>query len=145
MIHMKTMIMGSVGLFIFALICYSCQDSASIEFRQYYAAGSLVYYSNCQNCHGDKGQGLAGLIPPLTDPAYLKASHALLACAVNYGLKGKLVIAGRTFDGEMPADALSPIEIAQVLTYVTNSFGNKMGVVTNDDVVAALGKCTAKR
>ena len=57
------------------------------------------------------------------------------------GLKGKTTIAGKDFDGAMPAAGLTPIEIAQVVTYVGNSFGNKLGVVTGDDVGVALRKC----
>jgi mono/diheme cytochrome c family protein len=56
-------------------------------------------------------------------------------------LKGKITIAGKDFDGAMPAAGLTPIEIAQVVTYVGNSFGNKLGVVTGDDIGVALAKC----
>jgi mono/diheme cytochrome c family protein len=137
---MKIKVIGGICLLLVALV-YSCQSDGSIEFRQYYTAGSLVYQSHCQNCHGAKGEGLAGLIPPLTDTLSIKARKNTLSCIVQNGLGGPLKAAGKTFDGQMPAANLSPIEVAQVLTYVTNSFGNKLGVTTDDDVNADLKKC----
>jgi mono/diheme cytochrome c family protein len=137
---MKIRIIACICLLLSALV-YSCQSDGSIEFKQYYSAGNLVYQSHCQNCHGDKGEGLASLIPPLTDTSSLKRYRTKLPCIVQNGLKGKIIIAGKNFDGAMPAPGLTPIEIAQVVTYVGNSFENKLGVVTGDDVGVALSKC----
>lgn len=137
---MKTGIIACICFLLLALI-YSCQNDGSIEFKRYYSAGALVYQSRCQNCHGAKGEGLAALIPPLTDTSLLKKYKSKLPCIVQNGLKGKITIAGKDFDGAMPAAGLTPIEIAQVVTYVGNSFGNKLGVVTGDDVGVALAKC----
>jgi hypothetical protein len=83
-------------------VIISCNEQ-DIEFNRYYAAGATVYQTHCQNCHGDKGQGLAALIPPLTDSVYLKANKHLLACYLQNGLKGKINIHGKEFEGEMPA------------------------------------------
>ena len=137
---MKTGIIICICLLLSALI-YSCQNDSSIEFKQYYSAGASVYQSHCQNCHGLKGEGLAALIPPLTDTSSLKHYKAKLPCIMQNGLKGKITVAGKDFDGTMPAAGLTPIEIAQVVTYIGNSFGNKLGVVTGDDVGVALAKC----
>jgi mono/diheme cytochrome c family protein len=137
---MKIGIIACICLLLSALI-YSCQSDGSIEFKQYYSAGSQVYQAHCQNCHGAKGEGLAALIPPLTDTSSLKRYQTKLPCIIQNGLKGKITITGKDFDGTMPAAGLTPIEIAQVVTYVGNSFGNKLGVVTGDDVGVALGKC----
>jgi mono/diheme cytochrome c family protein len=137
---MKLCIISGICFLLFGLI-YSCQSESSIEFNRYYADGAIVYETHCQNCHGSKGEGLGALIPPLTDAAYLKTNRALLACDIKYGLKAKITIANKQFDDEMPADNLSPIEIAQALTYTANSFGNKLGLINDDEVNAGLGKC----
>jgi mono/diheme cytochrome c family protein len=138
---MKVKIIGGICLLLFALI-YSCQSDESIEYSRYYSAGVLVYQSHCQNCHGDKGQGLNGLIPPLTDTLYIKSHKSTLACQLKNGLIGKIIISNATFDDKMPATDLSPIEMAQVITYVTNSFGNKQGIFTDDQVQTALNNCS---
>jgi len=137
---MKLKIIGSICL-IFVALVYSCQSDASIEFNRYYSSGNMVYQNHCQNCHGAKGEGLADLIPPLTDTAMLKNYSIALPCIIKTGLKAEIKVSGKSFDGEMPAANLSPIEIAQVVTYVTNSFGNKQGLTNSDQVGVDLGKC----
>ena len=119
----------------------SCQSDEQIEFERYYSAGSLVYQTRCQNCHGAHGEGLQALIPPLTDSIYFKANKEVLACVIKYGLNKKISIKNKAFEEKMPANNLSPIEIANVLTYITNSFGNKSVTVTNQQVEEDLAKC----
>ena len=122
-------------------VLVSCQDEKQLEFERYYSAGSLVYQQHCQNCHGAKGEGLQSLIPPLTDSIYLKNNKNSLACFVKFGLKEKITISNKVFEGSMPANELTPIEIAEVLTYVTNSFGNKIGTVNLDIISSNLAGC----
>ena len=128
-------------LFLFTVFIVSCQNDGQIEFTRYYSGGSAIYQARCQNCHGAKGEGLQQPIPPLTDSAYLKKNKNSLACFLKNGLKGEIRIHSKPFDGEMPADSLAPIEIAKVLTYVTNSFGNKSGTINLQQVQADLAKC----
>ena len=137
---MKFKIIAGIGFIILVLII-SCQSDEQIKFERYYTAGSLTYQTHCQNCHGAKGEGLNALIPPLTDPVFLKSNKSILACAVKYGFDKKISIAGKPFQEKMPANDLPPIEIANVLTYVTNSFGNKMGTVDEQQVENSLAKC----
>ncbi|ASU34092.1 c-type cytochrome [Mucilaginibacter xinganensis] len=127
----------------FALVAMvvSCQSDEIIEFNRYYVNGSTVYQVHCQNCHGAKGEGLQGLIPSLTDSAYLKNNREVLACFIKKGLKGNITINNKNYEGEMPPDDLAPLEIAQVLTYITNSFGNKMPTINTEKVNADLAKC----
>jgi hypothetical protein len=90
----------------------------------------------------DDGQGLAALIPPLTDTVFLKNNREKLACFIVFGLKDSIVINGKTFDGVMPAEKhLAPIDLAKLLTYVTNSFGNKQGIYEVAEVEKNLQKC----
>jgi mono/diheme cytochrome c family protein len=138
---MKFKIIGGI-LLMLSILIISCQSDEQLEFKRYYSAGSLVYQTHCQNCHGANGEGLQGLMPPLTDSVFLKTNKATLACFVKYGLKEKITISKRPFYSQMPpSDDLPPIEIANVLTYVTNSFGNNMGTINADQVAGDLGKC----
>lgn len=90
----------------------------------------------------DDGEGLEALIPPLTDTIYLKTNRDKLACFVAYGLKDTIVVNGKTYDGVMPAEThLAPIEIAKLLTYVTNAFGNNQGIYDLAEVEKNLRKC----
>jgi len=135
----KLWTIGIILILIMGVI--ACQNEQQIEFNRYYSAGAAVYQAHCQNCHGDNGQGLAALIPPLTDTAYLSKNKGLLPCFLQNGLKGEIKVNNKIFEGEMPASKLSPIEIAQVLTYITNSYGNKQKLISNDDVEKLLKNC----
>jgi len=131
------------AIFLLLILCVlaACQSEEQIEFERYYSAGSLVYQNKCQNCHGKEGEGLGGLIPPLTDSVYLKTNGSDLSCIVKYGLKGIIILSNKKFEGEMPPNGLAPIEIARVLTYVTNSFGNKSATITSGQVENDLKNC----
>jgi mono/diheme cytochrome c family protein len=131
-----TVLLAAIGLLV-----YSCQSEEQIEYMRYYSAGQALYKTKCQNCHGEQGQGLAALIPPLTDSVYLKANHAKLACYIQNGLNVPILVNGKAYNGQMPATGLAPMEIAQVLTYVRNSFGNKLGLHNVKQVECELKDC----
>jgi mono/diheme cytochrome c family protein len=138
---MKLKVIAALS-FLMAILVYSCQSEADITFGRYYSIGSVIYQGKCQNCHGKDGQGLSALMPPLTDSAYLRTNKTKLACFIKYGLQNKIVIVNKkAYEGDMPAQDLAPIEIAEVLTYVTNSFGNNMGLITGEQVEADLKAC----
>jgi len=141
---MKLKVIGGIGTVIVLLITamfISCQSDDQIEFNRYYSLGNVIYQGHCQNCHGARGEGLRSLIPSLTDASYLKTNKTILACLVKNGLKGKITIKNILFEGEMPPVDLPPVEIAGVLTYINNSFGNKTGTVTARQVELDLNNC----
>ncbi len=124
------------------ILFHSCQSEQAIRTAQYTVNGQKVYVTHCQNCHGAKGEGLGGLYPPLTDSTFLSKHREQLACMVKNGLSGPIEIHGKPFDTEMPANPrLTPIEIAYVLTYIGNSFGNSMGIFALEEVQQALENC----
>lgn len=131
-----------LGITALVAIIASCESNESLDFDRYYSTGSIVYQNHCQNCHGAHGEGLKALIPPLTDSAFLKKNLQLLPCLVKNGLKGKITIHQKEFDSQMPADTgLANIEIAQALTYITNSNGNKLGIFNVQMVTGDLQGC----
>lgn len=124
------------------IVLSACQSEEELTYSRYYVNGKGVYETHCENCHGKEGQGLAGLIPPLTDTVYLKKNRNRLACFIKYGLTSKIVINGQLFQGKMPADThLTNIDIAQAITYLTNSFGNKQGLYDVDATAKDLENC----
>lgn len=137
---MKIKIIIAIGL-VLLVINSACQNEGQLEFARYYSAGSLVYQSKCQNCHGKNGEGLLAMIPPLTDTAYLRTNKGNLACLIKNGVKGKFLLVGKPFEGNMPASGLNQVDIANVLTYVGNSFGNKLGTISIEEVNNNLMKC----
>ena len=100
-------------------------------------AGESVYQSTCSACHGAEGKGVEGAFPPLAGSDYLNADPKRGIHAVVKGLSGEITVNGKKFNSVMPAQALDDEKIANVLTYVLNSFGNKGGEVKPEDVAAA--------
>src|SRR5262249_13577723 len=71
------------------------------------------------------GQGLPGQIPPLARSDFLMANKERAVRAVLQGLTGEITVNGKKFNGQMiPLNYLSDEDIANVVTYVRNSFGN---------------------
>ncbi|WP_257668053.1 c-type cytochrome [Parapedobacter tibetensis] len=128
-------------------VLHSCQSEQAIRTAQYTVNGQKLYVAHCQNCHGTKGEGLGGLYPPLTDSIFLTNHREQLACMVKNGLSGPIAINNQVFDTEMPPNPqLTPIEIAYVLTYIGNSFGNDMDMFTLEEIQRSLETCsTANR
>jgi mono/diheme cytochrome c family protein len=113
-----------------------------VKYQRYYADGSQVYKVHCQNCHMADGKGLAQLIPPLTDSLYLIKNREKLVCFIVYGLNDSIKINGIVYDGKMPAEKhLAAIDLAKVLTYITNSFGNQQGIYDVKEVEKNLNNC----
>ncbi|RZM08419.1 MAG: cytochrome c [Pedobacter sp.] len=119
----------------------SCQSDEQIEYMRYYTGGYTLYQANCQNCHGKTGEGLSALMPPLTDTTFISLNRNKLPCYVKNGVSGMLKVSGKFYDNKMPPANLSPIEIAKVLTYVGNSFGNKQGLINVEEVGKSLKAC----
>jgi mono/diheme cytochrome c family protein len=95
--------------------------------------GEAKYKSVCAACHKPDGNGDTNPsqpYPPLAGSEWVagpQASPARLARIVLFGLQGQLAVKGKSFAGQMPAQgaAMKDYEIAAVITYVRNSFGNK--------------------
>jgi len=98
--------------------------------------GKKVYLSVCFACHLADGKGLPAVFPPLAGSDFLKADTNRAIRIVTKGLTGPVVVNGATFNNVMPPheSALSQDQIADVLTFVMNSFGNDLGTISTADV-----------
>jgi nitrite reductase (NO-forming) len=86
--------------------------------------GKRVFMQTCFACHQPDGRGLPGVFPPLAGSDFLKADRERPVRIVTKGLSGPVTVNGRAFNSVMPAQVLTDQQIADVLTYVTNSWGN---------------------
>ncbi len=98
------------------------------------ALGKNVFESNCLACHQANGEGIPKAFPPLAKSDFLNADHNRAIGIVLHGRSGPITVNGETYDSVMPAIALNNDQIANVLTYVLNSFGNNGGQVTGAQV-----------
>lgn len=97
--------------------------------------GKEVYLMNCLACHQADGSGVPNLNPTLVKTKWVLGSKAVLVHQIIKGSQGQVEIDGDTFNNAMPPlPHLTDQQIADVLTYVRNSFGNKASVVTPAEV-----------
>lgn len=98
--------------------------------------GKSVYMQTCFVCHQIEGQGVPGQIPPLAKSDFLAGlSKDDYIRGVLVGRSGQIVVNGKTYNGTMiPINYLSDEQIANVLTYVRNSFGNSGDAVKIEEV-----------
>ncbi|MBS1567196.1 MAG: cytochrome c [Bacteroidetes bacterium] len=111
------------------------------------ARGKTVYETVCLACHQADAAGVPNMNPTLIKTKWVLGNKTALATIVLKGLKGGEIVMGEdTFNNPMPAQEsmLTDQQIADVLTYVRNSFGNKASAVTVAEVKAArAGKAPA--
>ena len=96
--------------------------------------GHEVYNQVCAACHQPEGEGIAGVFPPLADSDYLNADPDRSIRAVVAGLSGPIRVNGVEYNGVMPAMNLSDEEVANVMTFVFNSWNNNKTEVSPEDV-----------
>lgn len=97
--------------------------------------GKAIYTQNCLTCHQADGAGVQNMNPPLIKTTYVLGDKTRLVKILLNGFNEDVEINGETYSNAMPAFAhLSNQQIADVLSYVRNNFGNKAPAVTVADV-----------
>ena len=96
--------------------------------------GKRVFMQTCFACHQPDGKGLLNIFPPLAGSDFLKADRERPIRIVTKGLTGPVTVNGNSFNNVMPPQVLTDQQIADVLTYVTNDWGNGGEPYTVDDV-----------
>ncbi|NJO02309.1 MAG: c-type cytochrome, partial [Bacteroidia bacterium] len=98
--------------------------------------GASLYARHCAGCHRPDGKGAEGMIPPLVATEWVTGSKDRLIYAVLNGLSEPIEVNGVNYDQEMPGFAtLSDEEVAAILSYIRQSFGNQAGIVTSAEIL----------
>jgi mono/diheme cytochrome c family protein len=111
----------------------------------YAAKGAKIYAAKCSGCHGPSGTGDGAAYPSLAGSEWVTGSTDRLAMVILNGLTGP-ISTGKTY-GVMPSQAqgLKDADLAHVMTYIRNSFGNKAGDVVTNEMAAAAMEISGKR
>ena len=105
--------------------------------------GEQVFKNACAMCHQTHGEGISGAFPPLAKSDYLmtiakQSDRSKLVEIILKGLSGTITVNGKTYNNVMtPISGLSDEDLAGVLTYVTNSFGNSAKPFTVEEISRA--------
>ena len=96
--------------------------------------GKLIYLNYCLICHQENGEGMSGVFPPLAGSDYLMKDIKRAIRTIIYGENGEISVNGITYFGDMPGQDLTDQEIADVVNYIQNSWGNKALEVRVEDI-----------
>jgi len=95
-------------------------------------------YAVCGGCHQGNGNGIPGQFPPLAGSEWVTGGTERLVRVVQHGLTGAITVKGQGFNmpgGMQPfGAAMSAQDLANVLTYIRNSWGNEGTMITQEMV-----------
>ena len=118
--------------------------SGTLTKAQQMDAGAVLFKGTCSTCHQDSGAGLPNVFPPLGKSDYLLKDKQRAIQVILNGLSGPVKVNGAEYNSVMPPmSQLNDDEIANILTYVLNSWGNSDGTISSGDVAKV--RATTKR
>lgn len=100
--------------------------------------GAKLYKSKCAACHKKDGTGRGKNFPPLANSDFLLTNREESIRAVKYGLEKEITVNGTIYNKGMKAVELSDTEIADVLNFALNSWGNTSDTLVTKEAVSAL-------
>lgn len=128
---MKKIVISFVIIAI-ALITQSFYQGANASIQN----GKIVYEIYCMSCHMENGEGLPSAFPTLVKAGNLTDKNRLVNI-ITKGMRGPIVVKGAKFDAEMAGTDLTDKEVADVINYIRNSWGNKAPLVQVGEIAAA--------
>jgi mono/diheme cytochrome c family protein len=121
----------SLALCFLAAAAVAAPDAASLE------RGKAVYSRTCIACHQPTGLGLPPVFPPLAGSEWVAKDASIAVRNIVNGMQGPVTVKGTTYNSMMPPVAgLSDKDIADVVNYVNNAWGNNGPTVTEEEVKA---------
>lgn len=113
------------------------------KFTQYFRQGRQLYTLHCSNCHQPDGSGLARVYPPLDTSDYVDDNPDAVICIIRHGETKPLTVNGVEFVQPMPGiPTLTDLEIAEIVTYIYNSWDRDRGLIEVASVTETLNKCS---
>ncbi len=135
-----------ITAFFLLIISFSCQNKESLKREQYIVEGMAQYEMHCANCHQADGKGLGTLYPPLAESDFLKNNKKAVICTILNGMDGAIVVNGKTFHQPMPSNPLlKPIDIAEIVTYIYNKWGDEKVITTTEYVHEVINNVCVKK
>lgn len=120
-----------IAILILSLCIVSCNSDKKAttpkNFDTSYKLGQEVYNSLCITCHLENGKGVPKAFPPLANSDFLKNNQEKSIKGLKFGMSEEIVVNGVTYNSNMAAQGLSNSEIADVMNYINNTWGNDYG------------------
>ncbi len=128
---------GIIGLFIIYEGTWLYQKK---PLEQSIADGKEIYNDFCVQCHLDNGEGVSGIFHPLARSDYLINNVELSIRGIKYGLNGPILVNGEEYDGVMQDQGLDDLEIADVMNFILNNWGNESKEIITENQVANINE-----
>jgi mono/diheme cytochrome c family protein len=127
-------IISSMALLTLGFLAVSFQQDKAL--KESIARGKEAYALYCQNCHMENGKGQEGMFPPLVKTDFMQKPIEAFVSVILKGQQGTITVNGVEYNNVMPAqDYLTNEQIADIINYTRNSWGNKLkGMATPDKV-----------
>jgi len=126
----------------FIVILISCQSKSDVQFKQYYVQGEVLYNTHCSNCHQKDGKGLGLIYPPLNESDFMQNHFENVICIMKNGKSGELIVNGKVYNQPMPGiPTLTNLEIAEIATFVYNTWSHERGKIELTEVAKVLVDC----
>lgn len=120
----------------------SACSTKDMKVQQYARYGEDLYIKHCSNCHQRDGKGLGLVYPPVDVSDFIDNNLAKTICLIEYGMEGEVMVNGKSYNKPMPGiPTLTDLEIAEIATYLYNSWGRNKGIVEIKVVTKALSNC----
>ncbi len=133
---------------IFFTLLISCNSNPestnkrSTKFQQYYVQGQTLYQKHCSNCHQSNGKGLGRLYPPVDYSDFMDNNFKEVLCAIKYGISGQLIVNDVDYNMTMKGiPVLTELEVAEIATYIYNTWTHQQGLIDVKDVSQILSSC----
>ncbi len=121
-------------------------QSSSIKFQQYYIQGQQLYNQYCSNCHQLNGSGLGRVYPPLDKSDFMDTNLDEVICLMKYGIKESITVNGIEYHQPMAGiSTLSDLEVAEIATYIYNTWSHEQGLIEVQYVSTTLKSCQEKQ
>jgi mono/diheme cytochrome c family protein len=118
-------------------LCFLAAAAVAAPDAESMKRGQAVYSRTCIACHQPTGMGIPPVFPPLAGSEWIAKSSSIAVRNIINGMQGPVTVKGMTYNSMMPPVAgLSDKDIADVVTYVNNSWGNTGAIVTEAEVAA---------
>jgi mono/diheme cytochrome c family protein len=99
------------------------------------AMGERLYIIHCASCHRPDGEGIPELVPPISHSEWVTGDKGRLIQVLLQGLSEPITVRGETYEQEMPPfSVLSDEELASIITYIRQNFGNNAGAIIAGEV-----------
>jgi nitrite reductase (NO-forming) len=113
----------------------TAQETGALTAEDQVKAGQALFAGTCSTCHQPNGEGMQGVFPPLAKSSVLAANPKRIVDIMLHGLNGPVTVNGKDYNSTMPPmTQLTDDEVANIGTYVLNSWGNPGGRISKEEV-----------